>query len=124
MLRPLWAPILPRGRRGAPRGGWQMQNDADALDLDLPETTCSHLGKSILLEWCDGDGGASKVYRHAMGAVRDGVSHPMIIRLSNTCRNGQEQHCHGGLVDLHTQRVFDVCILIILPHSRPILVPT
>ena len=64
----------------------------------------SHLGKGLLLSWCDGIISASEIQRHMANARRDEEqmqqqTHPMVARLASI---GEGQHAHAGLRRLLT----------------------
>ena len=69
----------------------------DELAGQAPCYGISFLGAQQLLEWADGSKSASKLQSVMHAAVQDGLSHPMVSRLSSI-HSGQ--HAHASLMDL------------------------
>ena len=77
MLSSLWAE--PRKRL---RGGWRQRQAQEDGDADNP-APLSHLAAGLLRDWSDGLISSAKLQEHMGNAVRDGMRHPMILRLAN-----------------------------------------
>lgn len=94
MFAALCSPLEPARKR---KGGWR-QRLAD--EDEEPSFGLSKLGTGLLLEWCDGNLSARRLRKHCNNAVLDGITHPMLTRLSNIGHEGSLQRCHRGAMDL------------------------
>lgn len=96
MLSRLWSPLeLPPTRR---RGGWRQRAEAEAAAArDVVAAPISMLAARQLLVWSDGSLSASKLQTIMSDAVSDGLTHPMVQRLSDI-KGGQ--HANTSLLQL------------------------
>eukprot|EP00959_Pyramimonas_sp_CCMP1952_P003377 70312-Pyramimonas_sp.AAC.1 len=98
MLSRLWEPIEDTTRRR--RGGWRQQMAIDHTESVEP-SSMSHLCWRQMLLWSSGDISASRLQETMADAMRDGLNHPMVVRVAQV---GEGGHAHVGLMTLLENR--------------------
>ena len=119
ILAPLWAPLTSAKRQ---RGGWRQQLE---IQNDGTQTQCSHLAAGQIQAWSDGKSSAAQLHRHMANAVKDGMQHPMIVRINNICTlETQHKANHGMLAVLETTGIPDLISKLDGPVSDLVLPST
>ena len=91
-------PELKRPRQG----GWRQQLRAsdEARASQVAPRHLSHLASGHLRDFFDGDISATKLRYHCQNAAKDGLSHPMVIRIANIATESAEHKCLEGIMTL------------------------
>ena len=88
------------------RGGWRQQL-ASQTRVDENPPPLSKLASGLLLEFCDGNLSATRLWQHCSNAKADGLTHPMVLRLAQVGSEDSKHRCHSGVMKLLDSCGFD-----------------